>query len=132
MRVTQKNPGMMNNIALLHLAGAALLATSATAAVPTIDSSESVAHLGEAVVMCGSVSEVKKFSKGTYLNFGAQYPKQHITAIVWDSDEQQFTQHFGSLSRLRGQRACVRGTVTEFRGKVQIQVSNPNQLELKK
>jgi hypothetical protein len=111
--------------------GAALVMAGAVAET-TIDSSKSAFHVGESVMMCGVVSEVTKFSKGTYLNFGAKYPRQHIAVVVWDSDESKFNERFGGLGVFEGRQACARGMISEFRSALQLKVNNPQFLRLMK
>lgn len=108
------------------------LLTSGVSAEITIDSSKSAFHVGETVMMCGLVNEVKIFSKGYYLNFGSKYPRQHISVVVWNSDEAKFNERFGELSIFAGRQACARGMITEFRNSLQMNVSNPQFLRLMK
>lgn len=105
---------------------------SSAFAEPTIDSTRAAFHVGEAVMICGTISEVTRFSKGTYINFGAAYPRQHISVVVWESDEALFIQRFGVLPLLQGRKACARGTISEFRNALQIKISNPQFFRLMK
>jgi len=120
----------MKKIALLFLlAGASCLAI---AAEPTIDSSKAAFYVGETVMVCGSINEVTDFKKGTYLNFGAKYPKQHISVVIWDDQKRDFLDRFGSLKAFEYQRACARGEITQYRNSLQLIIKNPQFLRLMK
>lgn len=102
------------------------------AAEPTIDSSKAAFYVGSEAMVCGKVVEMKKFSKGTYLNLGGAYPNQHLSAIVWGSDDADFESRFGDLKIFQGQRACVRGLIESYKKSLQIKVTNPQFLRLMK
>lgn len=101
-------------------------------AEPFIDSSKAAFYVGQEVMVCGVVADVKKFSKGTYLNLGAIFPKQHLSVIVWDTHLSSFTERFGTLNAFKNQRTCARGKVENYKNTLQIQVSNPQFLRLMK
>lgn len=98
----------------------------------TIDSSKAAFYVGKEAMVCGTVYEVKPFSKGTYINMGARYPNQHISFLVWDSDLPKFTQRFGGLDVFKDARACARGLIESYKNTLQIKVSNPQFLRLLK
>lgn len=101
-------------------------------AEPTIDSSKAAFYVGKEAMVCGTVYEVKPFSKGAYINIGARYPNQHISFLVWDSDLPKFTQRFGGLDVFKDARACARGLIESYKNTLQIKVSNPQFLRLLK
>jgi len=78
------------------------------------------------------VYEVKPFSKGTYINLGARYPNQHISFLVWKTDYQKFNARFGELTTFQGAQACARGEIENYKGTLQIKISNPQFLRLMK
>lgn len=83
-------------------------------------------------MVCGRVNEIVPFSKGTYLNMGPAYPKQHITIVIWSSDEHGFYSRFGGLQAFRNSDACARGLIEVYKNKLQIKVTNPQFLRLMK
>ncbi len=117
----------MKKITFFLLLGASCLAV---AAEPTIDSSRAAFHVGETVMVCGSITEVTDFKKGTYLNFGAKFPKQHISVTIWDDQKNNFLVRFGSLKVFENRRACARGKITEYKNRLQIIIKNPQFLRL--
>jgi hypothetical protein len=113
------------------MAGAlVLLSMAAAQAEPMIDSSKAAFFVGTEAMVCGTVNEVKPFSKGTYLNMGAKYPSQHISVLIWTSDEQGFNARFGGLSAFQGKQVCARGLIENYKSTLQIKVSNPQFLRL--
>lgn len=111
---------------------ALLLSTTSARAEPHIESNKAPFHVGSEAMICGKVVEVRGFTKGTYLNMGAPYPNQHISVVIWNSNEEGFTKRFGSLSLFQGRSACVRGLIESYRGGLQVKVANPQFLRLMK
>lgn len=108
----------------------ACLSMMTARAEPIIDSSKAAFYVGTEAMVCGTVHEVKPFSRGTYINMGARYPNQHITFLVWDTDLPKFNKRFGRLSVFQGAKACARGLIKNYKDALQIQVSNPQFLRL--
>lgn len=101
-------------------------------AIPTIDSSKAAFFVGQEVMVCGHVSEIKPFNKGTYINVGPKFPNQHLTFVIWDSVEQDVKKRFGGLYVFLGNQACALGTIETYKNKLQIKVTNPQFLRLMK
>lgn len=108
------------------------LLSSVVLAEPRIDSGKAAFHVGETVMLCGTISEVTDFKNGTYINFGAKYPRQHITAVIWNDQKAEFSERFGSLRVFENQRACARGEITEYKNMLQLKIKNPQFLRLMK
>lgn len=62
-----------------------------------IEPMDAKAHVDQLVVACGVVSEVKGFAKGTYVSFGPRFPREHLTAVIWEGDSPAFVGRFGAL-----------------------------------
>mgnify|MGYP006198258059 FL=1 len=105
---------------------------SARADEAKIYSGKAAFHVGEAVMACGKVSEVRPFNKGYYLNLGDTYPKQHLSLLVWQNKTPAFTERFGALQVFTGKEVCARGTITEYHGQLQMVMTNPQFLRLMK
>jgi DNA/RNA endonuclease YhcR with UshA esterase domain len=125
---------LKNNIKKLNLVagGLTFLFMAVAHAEPTIDSSKAPFYVGKEAMVCGKVSEIKPFHNGTYINVGGRYPNQHITFLVWESDQPKFDARFGGLSVFQGAKACARGLVENYKNTLQIKVSNPQFLRLMK
>ena len=89
-----------------------------------IHASDASKYIGEYRKVCGQVVQIKEFSKGIYLNFGNNYPRQNLTAVVWSSD----ISNFGNLNQYVGNSICISGEITSYRGTPQIELSNLEQV----
>lgn len=75
-------------------------------------------HMGEEVKVCGQVYGDKAFSGLTLVNLGAAYPNQLLTVVLKGEAKEKWTPK-------DGKNICVKGKITEYRGKPQIEISNP-------
>lgn len=89
-----------------------------------IHASDASKYIGEYRKVCGQVVQIKEFSKGIYLNFGNNYPRQNLTAVVWSSD----ISNFGNLNQYLGNSICISGEITSYRGTPQIELSSLEQV----
>lgn len=84
-------------------------------------------HIGKRAVVEGSVIAVYTSRRGnTFLEFGAPYPNQDFTAVI-------FAENAGSFSnvyRLKGRRVWVSGILRLYRGKPEIILRSASQLRL--
>ena len=104
--------------------------------VPALDLEEKIeakdarTHAGKTATVCGKVASAKYAEnlKGspTFLNFDQAYPNQSFTALVWGSDRAKFDPKPESFE---GQRVCVRGLISIYRGKPQTVLRSPDQIE---
>ena len=117
----------MNLARFLFLASSAFV-TTAHGAESKIESSEAAFHLGTAATVCGTISEVKPFAKGVYLNMGPRYPKQHLGLLVWNDDAGKFAAKFGRLSSLQGKRVCASGFLETYKNSIQMKLGDPQAL----
>ena len=95
-----------------------------------IEAKESKPYFGQYVTACGTVVQVKKMSKMTYLNIDYRYPNQSLTLLVWDTNINTFNKKFGNLTSLVNKRVCAIGDITKYKGKLQIHVDNSDLLRL--
>ena len=101
-------------------------AKDANALAPT----EALAHVGDDTRVCGQVASAKfaHRSRGqpTFLNLQYPYPNHVFTALIWGEDRAKFAY---APERLRGRRICVVGIISTYRGRAQIVVHEPSQIE---
>jgi DNA/RNA endonuclease YhcR with UshA esterase domain len=67
-------------------------------------------------------------SKGapTFLDFGQPHPQQVLTAIIGG----RWRSHFSyPPESLQGRAVCISGTITPYKGRAQIEVVRPTQIE---
>jgi TonB family protein len=96
--------------------------------VPTIPPAEAARHVGQEVIVQGTVSQIATtVSLTTHINFGGLYPNHVFTATILKASQSLFT---GVRGRLEGKVAQVQGTVRLYRGKPEIVISEPGQLRV--
>jgi TonB family protein len=106
----------------------AVLSLYAVAAVPTITPAEAARHVGQEVVVQGTVSQIATtVNLTTHINFGGLYPNHVFTATIFKAKQSLFT---GVRQRFEGKVAHVQGTVRLYRGKPEIVIEEPDQLRL--
>ena len=107
-----------------------LLAGQSHADADTVSAADAANHVGESAKVCGRVASAKYATetrrKPTFLNLDRPYPDQVFTALIWEGDRSAFSYPPESL---RGQRICVKGTIELYKGRAQIIVSSPSQIE---
>jgi hypothetical protein len=97
-------------------------------AEPMIESSRAAHHIGALAVVCGTISEVRPFAKGVYLNVGPKFPSQHLGLLIWSDEIPSFVSKFGGLPGLQGKNVCARGVIESYRNMVQIKLGEPRSL----
>jgi len=100
----------------------------AVGAVPTITPTEAARHVGQEVIVQGTVSQIATtVALTTHINFGGLYPNHVFTATILKARQGLFT---GVRARFEGKVAQVQGTVRLYRGKPEIVIDEPSQLRL--
>ena len=108
-----------------------LFASNATHAKETkVEAFKAAFHVGESVMACGKLAQLKHFDNRHYLNLDNPYPNQTLTILVWNNDYRWFESRFGNLDSMKGRRICVRGVIEQYRNSLQIEVKNPQFLRL--
>lgn len=96
-----------------------------------LTAAEAKNHVGEKATVCGKVVSARfaKEAKGqpTFLNLDEPYPNHIFTIVVWGSDRDKF----GEIEvKYSVKNVCVTGKITNFQGKPEIAVDDPNQIQL--
>jgi len=110
---------------LLLLCGMAFYAKSQTLVL----AKDAADYLGKNVTICDSVYSTKALDKLTLINLGGAFPKELITVVVNKEDISKFPSEPSTM--FMGNKICVTGIVTEFKGKKQIVVTDPKQIVVK-
>ena len=117
--------------ALAAMALAAMLTTAAARAADPIDPADAASHVGEEATVCGDVTGTKfsdhRKRQPTFIDFGPPHPNQLFTALIWGEHRGNFDY---DLLTLLGRTICVSGTITAFKGKPEIKVSEPAQIRV--
>ena len=82
-------------------------------------------YVGQTVAVEGKVIGVHASRSGTtFFNFGAAYPNQTFTAVIFESSSSRFP----DPKQWEGKRVRVTGQVRLYRGKPEIVLEEPSQL----
>ena len=96
----------------------------------TIHPDQAGNHVGEHQTVCGLVASAtyaaRTGGKPTFLNLGEPFPNHVFTVVIWGDVRQRFSY---APEDLEGQTICVTGRITTYRGKPQIELSNPSQID---
>jgi hypothetical protein len=85
---------------------------------------EAIGHAGERATVVGTVVSVRTSKSGnTFLNFGADYPRQTFTAALLDPHHPQA----GQLLELRGKRVRLHGLIRLYHGQPEIVIQEPSE-----
>jgi len=88
---------------------------------------------GKQATVCGPVASVhlaiRTGGAPTFINFDKPNPDQTFTVLIWGIDRPKFAAPPESTFTA-GKRVCVTGTVTDFRGKPEIVVHNPEEIHV--
>ncbi len=106
------------------LVGSLVLVGQAHGQQPVIRDSEAVSHVGQTVTVEATASVHVTRSGTTFLNFGAAYPKQTFTAVIFSSAVSQFP----NPQQWEGKRVRVSGKVRLYRGRPEIILESTSQL----
>lgn len=94
----------------------------------TISPQDAVRHIGEEITVEGVVSQVSASAGGTtFINFGGRFPNHIFYAVIFRSS----AKHFSGVSKLRGETVAINGLLKLYKGKPQIILSDPNQIDVR-
>ena len=89
-------------------------------------------YIGEKKTICGVVASatyaVRTKGQPTFLNLDQAYPNQIFTVLIWGSDRKKFNDP--PETAYKGKTICVTGTIKSFRGKPEIIVRDPTQINI--
>jgi DNA/RNA endonuclease YhcR with UshA esterase domain len=97
-----------------------LVAALAADTLKTYPAAEARKHVGETAIVTGKVDGVRTLDSGlTLINLDGRYPEQACTVVV----RAEHAKDVGDLSGLDGKTIAVKGTITDYKGKPQIEVT---------
>ena len=89
-------------------------------------------HIGDSVAVCGRVfgGRFLESSNGTptLINIGGAYPNELLTIVIFGDNRARFKDK--PEESWKDKTICIKGKISEFRGKPQIVISDPAQVEL--
>lgn len=83
-------------------------------------------HIGENVVVCAEVFEVKSTDKITFINLGAAYPNSPLTVVIFAKDTVNFK--VAPAAMYGSKKICITGKLQDYKGKPQIVVTKPDEI----
>ncbi|MCD4691226.1 hypothetical protein K8S17_07175 [bacterium] len=137
MRVKSGDIGrsMLFVVGLALLLGVTFMAAdtaSARAEGLVLSTEEAASHVGEEATVCGVVASAAYLGRSngtpTFLNLDKPYPDQPFSIVIWGSTRGLFEDAPEAL--FDGRRVCVTGTIETYKGKPQIIVDDPAQIEI--
>ena len=118
----------VRNILLLFFISTATV--SAQEKIPEVTARQAKNYDGKKVTICSQVKDVyvNKRAKGepTMLNFGAPYPNQTFTVIIWKDNLKNFDND--PATYYQDKNICVTGDIIMYRGRPEIEVKTPYQI----
>jgi hypothetical protein len=103
-----------------------------TAQAQTIKAIDAAKHMNEQVTVCDSVYGGKFFNRVesslTLLNVGAAYPNSPLTIVFMGNARSLFT--YKPEVFLVNKNVCFTGTIKEFKGKVEIEITEVAQVKV--
>jgi hypothetical protein len=115
----------------LFFAAVCLLSITAFAQA-VIKPEDAAKHVGEKVTVCGKIYGGKFFENGqkqpTLLNMGEKHPNQLLTIVIWGELRAKLS--YKPEEYYTGKEICVTGTITLFKEKPQIEVTEEAQVKL--
>lgn len=92
---------------------------------PTITPAEAAKHVGELVIVRGTVSQiVLSVNLTTHVNFGGRYPDHVFTATIFKANQTLFR----GVKDYEGKVVEVQGVVHLYRGKPEIVLTERRQI----
>jgi micrococcal nuclease len=88
-------------------------------------------YLGEEIIVQGKIADGYCSKTNTvFLNFGSAYPKQCFVAVIFNSYQDKFEKN--PEKYYTGKTVRIKGKISEYKGKPQIILRNPEQIEIGK
>ena len=95
---------------------------------------EAYKYVGETKIVCGKIVSTKYLKRASggpiFLNFGRDYPNQQMTGLIWFG---RFSEYFSYKPEkfLKRKNVCVKGYISEYEGKPQMEIRTEKQIKLK-
>jgi hypothetical protein len=107
--------------------GIGLAGAWASAPSGDLEPSDIARHAGETLTVTGTVSEVftDRRSGVTFVDMGGAYPDNGFTGVIFPEDASRFS----DMASLDGRSAKLTGQVRLYRGKPEIVLTSPSQIE---
>jgi hypothetical protein len=126
----------MNQIKIFSYWGLLLLTSLYLSAQSenVIEAKEAYKYVGESKIVCGKIVSTKYLKRASggpiFLNFGRDYPNQQMTGLIWfDKSSEYFS--YQPEKFLKRKNVCVKGYISEHKGKTQMEIRTEKQIKLR-
>ena len=99
-----------------------------------IEVREAYKFVGETKIVCGKIVSTKYLKRASggpiFLNFGRDYPNQQMTGLIWFG---RFSEYFSYKPEkfLKRKNVCVKGYISEYEGKTQMEIRTEKQIKIR-
>jgi len=130
MKSTIKRIKYLNYISLLFLFPMYLLAQSEQ----PIEVKEAYKYIGETKIVCGRIVSTKYLKRSSggpiFLNFGRDYPNQQMTGVIWYG---RYSNYFSYKPDkfLKRKNVCVKGNISDYEGRTQMEIRTEKQIKIR-
>ena len=99
-----------------------------------IEVKEAYKYVGETKIVCGKIVSTKYLKRASggpiFLNFGRDYPNQQMTGLIWFG---RFSEYFSYKPEkfLKRKNVCIKGYISEYEGKTQMEIRTEKQIKLR-
>ena len=126
----------MNQIKIFSYLGLLLLSPIYLSAQSenAIEVKEAYKYVGETKIVCGKIVSTKYLKRASggpiFLNFGRDHPNQQMTGLIWFG---RFSEYFSYKPEkfLKRKNVCVKGYISEYEGRTQMEIRTEKQIKLK-
>ena len=100
----------------------------------SIQVKEAYKYVGETKIVCGRIVSTKYLKRASggpiFLNFGRDYPNQQMTGLIWFG---RFSEYFSYKPEkfLKRKNVCVKGYISEYEGKIQMELRTEKQIKIR-
>lgn len=113
---------------LLCFAGFTSLQAQSTISLDSVKT-----HVGDSVRICGKVFSTRFLESAngtpTLINLGGAFPNEKLTVVIFGENRNAF--QVKPEEAWKDKEICVTGRIVEYKGKPQIVVARPEQVEAK-
>ena len=126
----------MNQIKIFSYLGLLLLSPIYLSAQSenAIQVREAYKYVGETKIVCGKIVSTKYLKRASggpiFLNFGRDHPNQQMTGLIWFG---RFSEYFSYKPEkfLKRKNVCVKGYISEYEGKTQMEIRTEKQIKIR-
>ena len=93
-----------------------------------IDAKDALQYTGKKVTACSRVYGIKSLENVTFINAGEKYPNSPLTIVIFSKDRKNFSPSIEEL--YTNKNICVKGEIVEYKGKSEIIVTKPEDIEV--